>query len=46
VGEVPGVWDRAAGEQVDDGGLVAIRAAEPFVGVQSYDVVVARSTRG
>ncbi|GAA4216226.1 hypothetical protein GCM10022220_46120 [Actinocatenispora rupis] len=39
--EVPGVRDLAAGEQVDDGSLVAIRVAVPFVGVESYDVFVA-----
>src|SRR5664280_2791386 len=40
VREVPGVWDLAAGEQVDDCSLVAIRVAELSVG-QSYDVFVA-----
>jgi hypothetical protein len=41
VGDVPGVWDFAAGEQVDDSSFVAIGVAELFVGVQSYDVLVA-----
>jgi hypothetical protein len=40
VGEVPGVWDLAAGEQVDDCSLVAKRVAELSV-AQSYDVFVA-----
>jgi hypothetical protein len=40
VGEVPGVWNLAAGEQVDDCSLVAKRVAELSV-AQSYDVFVA-----
>src|ERR1051325_5800683 len=39
-GEVPGVWDVAAGEQVDDSSLVAKRVAKQSV-AQSYDVFVA-----
>jgi hypothetical protein len=40
VREAPGVWNLAAGEQVDDCSLVAKRVAELSV-AQSYDVVVA-----
>jgi hypothetical protein len=40
MGDVPGVWDLATGEQVDDCSLVAIRVAEPSVVVQSYDILV------
>ena len=41
VGEAPGVWNLAAGNQVDDSSFVAIRVTEPFVVVQSNDVFVA-----
>ena len=40
VTEVTGVWDIAAGEQVDDCSLVAKRVAKPSV-AQSYDDFVA-----
>jgi len=41
VAAVSGVWDLAAGEQVDDCSLVVMCVAELTVVVQSYDVFVA-----
>src|SRR3984885_16281219 len=41
VGDVPSVWDPAAGEQFDDGSLVTIRVAVPLVVDQPYNVFVA-----
>ena len=45
VAEVPGVWDLAAGEQVDDRSLVAKRVAKLSV-AQSYDDIRRRPIRG